>query len=166
MNSRAGLLVVVALLVGSCSQPESEFPSRDWSGSYATQVVESSTDCWGATNPPPMTGFTVQLTHLGSNDTVVKMSELISLAGFFTGDRMDAQTVIAQPISLPDSLTQAALPEDSLEMISYRLTAEFANGGFTGEYIVRSADLNELVDTGQGSRCEYRYSLKGEEPGA
>ena len=64
----AGLLSAVA-----CGGDEG-YPSRDWSGRYAAQVVEASTDSQGANAPPPMTGLIVSHEHYDNNRAAVQLT--------------------------------------------------------------------------------------------
>src|SRR5688572_22216320 len=50
-------VLLLTLACGSADDgaEEAAFPSRDWSGPYALEAVESSTDCAGAEAPPPLT---------------------------------------------------------------------------------------------------------------
>lgn len=158
----ARLWTLCAGLLAAC---ESGRPSRNWSGRYATRVVESSTDCVNADAPPPMAGFILDLTQQTDGTATVILNPLIQLGGRFDGDRLEAQAVVIEPIGLPDSIAARARPADSLETITYRLVAGLSEDGFEGEYVVRSPDLLALVHRDEGARCDYRYELRGERLG-
>lgn len=153
----AGLLTAVA-----CGSGDEGYPSRDWSGRYATQVVEASTDCQGATAPPPMTGLILSLEHYDNNRAAVQMTPVIRLAGGFEGDHLETTNFILEPLSLPDTLLARTTPADSIETITYRFEADFERNGFQGRYVIRAPDLRALVLEGAGKRCQIRYSLSGQ----
>ena len=153
----AGLLTTVA-----CGTGDEEYPSRDWSGRYATQVVEASTDCQGATSPPPMTGIILSLEHYDNNRAAVQMTPVIRLAGGFEGDHLESTNFIQEPVSLPDTLLVRTTPADSIETITYRFEADFERNGFQGRYVIRAPDLRALVLEGTGKRCQIRYTLSGQ----
>jgi hypothetical protein len=153
----AGLLTAVA-----CGSGDEEYPSRDWSGRYATQVVEASTDCQGATSPPPMTGLILSLEHYDNNRAAVQMTPVIRLAGGFDGDHLESTNFIQEPLSLPDTLLARTTPADSIETITYRFEADFERNGFQGRYVIRAPDLRALVLEGTGKRCQIRYTLSGQ----
>ena len=153
----AGLLAAVA-----CEKGEPGYPSRDWSGRYATQVVESSTDCEGATAPPSMMGLIRSLEHYDNNQAAVQMTPLIRLAGEFDGDHLETTHLIRESASLPDTLLANVTPADSIETIAYRFEADFERNGFQGRYVIRAPDLRALVLEGSGRRCQIRYTLSGQ----
>lgn len=161
-----GRVVLALALAGSamaaCGGGDDPYPSRDWSGRYATTVSESGTDCHGAAAPPSMTGFILVLEQTRNNRVTVTMNPVVRLAGAFTGDRLDAGNVVQEPVALPDSILARAAPADSLDTITYDLEADFARNGFVGRYVIRAPDLRALVTEGEGSRCEYRYRLAGQ----
>ena len=138
-----------------------DYPSENWTGKYATRVVQSSTTCTDAEHPPPMTGFILELIHHTTNRTTVKMNPIIELEGVFEGDRMEAALEIEEPVSLPDSIRVRATAADSVDVIRYTLSADFAEGAFEGTYVVRSPDLRSLVNDGGGGRCDFRYRMSG-----
>ena len=152
-----GLLSAVA-----CGGGDDGYPSRDWSGRYATQVVEASTDCQGATAPPPMTGLIVSLEHYDNNRAAVQMTPVVRLAGGFEGDHLETTNFIQEPVSLPDTLLARVTSADSIETITYRFDADFERNGFRGRYVIRAPDLRSLVLEGMGKRCQIRYTLAGQ----
>ncbi len=156
------LLLTTSVLIASCGEGDDGYPSRDWSGRYATTVSEAATDCHGATGPPPMTGFILALEQARNNRVTVTMNPLIGLAGEFRGDRLEARNVVEGPVELPDSILARATVTDSLETIIYGLEADFSRNGFVGRYVIRAPDLRALVLEGKGSRCDYRYRLAGQ----
>lgn len=164
MGIRAIPVALAAALwtVQACGSGDEKYPSRDWSGRYATRVVESSTDCQGATAPPPITGLIISLEHYDNNQAAVQMTPVIRVAGEFEGDRLEATTVIREPVSLPDTLVARVTPADSIETITYRFEADFKRNGFQGRYVIRAPDLRALVLKGSGKRCQIRYSLSGQ----
>jgi hypothetical protein len=153
----AGLLAAVA-----CGGGDEGYPSRDWSGRYATQVVEASTDCQGATAPPPMTGLILSLEHYDNNRVAVQMTPVIRLAGGFEGDHLETTNFIQEPVSMPDTLLARVTSADSIETITYRFEADFERNGFQGRYLIRAPDLRALVLEGTGKRCQILYTLSGQ----
>lgn len=145
-----------------CGGADPGYPSRDWSGRYATQVVESSTDCQGATAPPSMTGLILSLEHYDNNQVAVQVTPLIRLAGEFDGDHLETTNVIRESVSLPDTLLARVTAADSIETITYRFEADFERNGFQGRYLIRAPDLRALVLEGSGKRCQIRYVLSGQ----
>lgn len=153
-------------LATACGSPEDDaeetaFPSRDWSGSYALEAVESSTDCAGAEAPPPLTDAELDVHQSPDNAAAVRIPPLVEMHGRFHGDRLEAGGTISQPISLPDSIAGRAAPEDSLDTIGYALEAEFEAEGLTGRYAIRAPDLNALSAGSGAGRCEYVYEVRG-----
>lgn len=153
----AGLLTAVA-----CGTGGDGYPSRDWSGRYAARVMESSTDCQGATAPPPITGLIISLEHYDNNQAVVQMTPVVRLTGEFEGDRLETTQVIRESVSLPDTLLARVTPADSIEIITYRFEGDFERNGFLGRYEIRAPDLRALILEGTGKRCQIRYSLSGQ----
>lgn len=145
----------------ACGSGSEEFPSSNWTGRYATRIVQSSTDCVDADGPPVMTGFIMDVVQLTTNKTTIKMNPIVELEGEFVGDRVEASMQVDQPVSLPDSLVARATSADSLNVITYSLAADFDRGGFEGVYVVRSPDLRALVNYNRGGRCDFRYQLAG-----
>jgi hypothetical protein len=150
----------LALLI-ACGSGSEEFPSSNWTGKYATRIVQSSTDCVDADGPPVMTGFIMDVIQLTTNKTTIKMNPIVELEGEFLGDHVEVSMRVDQPVSLPDSIVARATPADSLDVITYLLTADFDRDGFEGEYIVRSPDLRALINHNRGGRCDFHYQLAG-----
>lgn len=160
---RLGAAVLAGLLtLAACGGGDEKYPSRDWSGRYATQVVQASTDCQGTPAPPPMTGLILSLEHHDNNRATVQVTPVIRLAGAFEGDRLETGNQIQAPVSLPDTLLTLVTPADSIETITYRFEADFERNGFQGRYVIRAPDLRALVLEGDGRRCQIRYSLAGQ----
>jgi hypothetical protein len=139
-----------------------DFPSRDWSGPYRLETVDSSTDCTGADAPPTLGDTVLDVRQSPDNDVTLQVGPLISLSGRFDGDAIEARGSIVQPIPLPDSLLARASAADSLESIDYAMELTFAEDRtLAGRYVIRAPDLNAL-STGSGAgRCEYVYELRG-----
>ncbi len=150
----------VVLLIACGSGPE-KFPSSNWTGKYATRIVQSSTDCVDADGPPVMTGFIMDVIQLTTNKTTIKMNPIVELEGEFVGDHVEVSMRVDEPVSLPDSIVARAIPADSLDVITYSLVADFERDGFEGVYVVRSPDLRALINHNRGGRCDFRYQLAG-----
>jgi hypothetical protein len=153
-------------IAAACGSPgdgggDRAFPSRDWSGQYALEVVESSTDCVEAEAPPPLTEAVLDVMQAPDNWAVVRIPPFVEMGGEFDGDRLEANGSIRQPISLPESIAGRAAPEDSLDTIGYAVEAEFAGEGLEGRYAIRAPDLNALSAGSGAGRCEYVYELRG-----
>ncbi len=156
------MLALLLPVAGCGGDGEDGYPSGDWSGRYGTTISEAATDCYGATAPPAMTGFILDLEHHKNNRATVTMNPLVRLAGEFHGDRLEAMNLVETPIDLPDSLLARVTEADSLETITYRLEADFSRNDFVGTYVVRAPDLRALASEGDASRCEFRYRLAGQ----
>lgn len=159
---------IVAALISAtaCGSPgddgEQAFPSQDWSGSYALEVVESSTDCVGAEAPPPLGDAALDVRQSVENEATVQIGPLFALSGRFDGDALEAGGSIVHPIPLPDSLAARASAQDSLETIAYTLEATFAEDGtLAGRYVIRAPDLNALSRGTGAGRCELVYEVRG-----
>lgn len=146
---------------GSGAEEEAGFPTRDWSGPYAVQVDEATTDCVGADAPPPLEDLVLDIEQSVENDAVVRVGPLIALGGRFDGDRLDAIGTISEPVSLPDSMLARATSADSLETITYELHATFEGEGFRGTYRIGAPDLVALARGTGDFRCEYAYEVRG-----
>lgn len=157
--------VVIALLgialLNGCGSGSDEFPSSNWTGKYATRIVQSSTDCVDAEGPPVMTGFIMQVVQQTTNKTTIKMNPIVELEGEFVGDHVEVSMLVDEPVALPDSIVARATPADSLNIITYSLAADFERDGFEGVYVVRSPDLRALINHNRGGRCDFRYQLAG-----
>lgn len=158
----APLLLAMSVWIAACGEEDDAYPSRDWSGRYATTVSEAATDCHGATGPPPMTGFILTLEQTRNNQATVTMNPVVRLTGEFRGDRLEAGNIVEEPVELPDSILARASAADSLETITYALEADFSRNGFLGRYVIRAPDLRALVRDEEGRRCDYRYRLAGQ----
>ncbi|MFN2384493.1 MAG: hypothetical protein ABR559_09595 [Gemmatimonadota bacterium] len=155
----ASLMLLVGCGGGAGDAPD--FPTRDWDGDYLSRVVASSTDCTGSRLPPAMPGFQLNLDHHPNNRATVQMGPLVQLRGSFDGDHLEAAQMIRQPIDLPDSLRVRADASDSLDVISYALSVDFAGRHFEGSYVIHAPDIRALVADAADARCAYRYELVG-----
>lgn len=154
--------MTTVVLLAACGEEPEAVPSRDWSGTYGARVVESTTDCAGSEQPPPLGGVVITLVQSAANEVALTMGPFIQLQGSLEEDRLEARARVREPISLPDSISGRAAPADSLDTISYRLEADFAGEGFGGVYVIRSPDIRALARGTEGGRCEYRYVLDAE----
>lgn len=163
MRILSGILICCVTACGSQDDgaEEAGFPSRDWSGPYALEAAESSTDCAGAEAPPPLTDAVLDVRQSPDNAAVARIPPLVEMQGTFDGDRLTAGGAILQPISLPESIAGRAAPEDSLEAIGYALDVAFEGEGLTGRYAIRAPDLNALSAGSGAGRCEYVYEVRG-----
>lgn len=164
MNAKLRSITISALCLApltACGSGSEEFPSSNWTGKYATRIVQSSTDCVDADGPPVMTGFIMDVIQLTTNKTTIKMNPIVELEGEFVGDHVEVSMRVDQPVSLPDSIAARATPADSLDIITYSLAADFDRDGFEGLYVVRSPDLRALINHNRGGRCDFRYQLAG-----
>jgi hypothetical protein len=154
-----------ALCLAACgSEPEEEtgFPTRDWSGPYALEVVEATTDCEGAEAPPPLGEAVLEVRQAVDNSVTTRIGPLVSMDGGFDGDELEAAGAITQPIPLPDSLASRADEADSLETITYGLQATFRQDGtLEGTYRIGAPDLVALARGTGAHRCEYVYEVRG-----
>ena len=160
------LITACAVFLASCGSPdnggeEAAFPSRDWSGPYALEVTESSTDCAGAEAPPPLTDAVLDVRQSPDNAALARIPPLVAMEGKFDGDRLEADGSIRQPISLPESIAARAAPEDSLDTIGYTVAVEFFESGLEGRYAIRAPDLNALSAGSGAGRCGYVYEVRG-----
>ncbi|MGH7564735.1 MAG: hypothetical protein ACREK5_09980 [Gemmatimonadota bacterium] len=158
----AAVLAMLLPVAGCGGDGEEAYPSGDWSGRYGTTVSEAATDCHGATAPPAMTGFILDIEHHKNNRATVTMNPIVRLAGEFQGDRLEAMNVVRTPVELPDSLLARVTEADSIETITYRLEADFSREGLVGRYVIRAPDLRALVLEGEAARCQFRYRLAGQ----
>ena len=138
------------------------FPTRDWSGPYALEVVEATTDCVGADGPPSLGDAVLDLHQAVDNSASAQIGPLVALNGRFDGDELEAAGSITQPIPLPDSLASRADEADSLETITYGLQATFRQDGtLEGTYRIGAPDLVALARGTGEHRCEYVYEVRG-----
>jgi hypothetical protein len=164
MKARRPWVTIAPLCLGlliACGSGSEEFPSSNWTGRYATRIVQSSTDCVDADGPPVMTGFIMDVIQMTTNKTTIKMNPIVELEGEFVGDHVEVSMRVDEPVSLPDSIVARATPADSLNVITYSLAADFDRGDFEGVYVVRSPDLRALINHNRGGRCDFRYQLAG-----
>lgn len=164
---RATLAVVLAavpILALGCGDGEpTGYPTREWSGWFQSHMTDSSTDCWGADLPPPLKGFTMTVQHHLNNRADVRMGTFVSLSGAFEDDSLHATTSFDVPVALPDSIAARVTPEDSIDTVTYRLDAVFADSAYAGTYVVRTPDINALSRGESPGRCSYRYRIEGVE---
>lgn len=163
---RTKWLAVAIVGAAGCGSPADDegpdFPSRDWSGPYALQVAESSTDCAGAEAPPPLGNTVLEVRQSPDNDANLRVGPLVVMRGQFDGDEVQARGSVNQPISLPDSLLARVSEADSLESIDYAIELRFAEDQtFAGRYVIRAPDLNTLSSGSGAGRCEYVYEVRG-----
>jgi hypothetical protein len=157
------MAIVGGLGCGSPGDDEGpDFPSRDWSGRYSLEEVESSTDCVGAEAPPPLGNTVLEVRQSPDNDAVLGVGPLVAMGGRFDGDEVEARGSVIQPIPLPDSLLARVSAADSLELIDYAMELRFAEDQtFAGRYVIRAPDLNALSSSSGAGRCEYVYEVRG-----
>lgn len=153
----------LALALACGGGEEIDYPSREWSGWFQSRMTGSSTDCRGADLPPPLTGFTMTVEHHLNNKADVRMGTFVSLTGSFDADSLHATTSFDVPLALPDSIADRAAPEDSIDSVTYRLDAVFADSAYTGTYVIRTPDINALSRGESPGRCAYRYEIAGVE---
>lgn len=154
----------VLLVLAACgSEPEETgFPTRDWSGPYALDVVEATTDCMGAEAPPPLDDAVLDVHHATDNSATARIGFLVAMDGRFDGDELEAAGSITQPIPLPDSIAARADAADSLETITYGLRATFRpDSTLAGTYRIGAPDLVALARGSGAHRCEYVYEVSG-----
>lgn len=157
MGCRRFLLVLVA--IAACG--ESDYPSRDWSASYLTSMVASSSDCYEAPVPPAMPQFIAELRQGGDNSVTIYVNPIVQLRGTFQGDNLEASAVMTDQVMLPDSLAERITAADSFDAVTYRLTTKLEDWTFRAEYEIRSPDVRALVRGVRPLRCTIRYDLAG-----
>ncbi len=139
-----------------------DYPSRDWSGSYLTRMVASSSDCKDASVPPPIPEFIAELRQDPSNRAIVWMNPVIQLEGAFHGDALDARASMVDALNLPDSLARRIEPADSFDTVTYHLAAELAEDWrLRAEYEIRAPDVRAALAGEEPLRCTMRYELAG-----
>lgn len=141
-------------------QDEEGYPSRDWSGRYATRTIESSTDCNGIELPPPLTGFFLELDQHPNNRASLQLNPLVGMTGEFEGDHLEAEGRVDAGIDLPETMFERA-DADSIDVTTYTLSADFEGIGFQGTYRIRTPDIRAIVDGEGPVRCTHRYTLRG-----
>lgn len=147
---------------GSDDPGEARFPSRDWSGSYAMEVQETTTSCAGPDAGAPPGELLLEVRQSRDNDAEVFVGPLIALAGRFDGDELEAGGTIHEPVPLPDSLLERTTPADSLETIVYALHVSFSGeGALEGTYRIRAPDLVALARGTGARRCEIVHDVRG-----
>lgn len=159
--SRACRVVLVLAGVAFAACGRDDFPSRDWSGSYLTRMVASSSDCHEAPVPPPMPEFIVELEQERDNLAILWINPVVQLTGAFEGDHLAVTGARVDSVGLPDTLAQRIQPADSFETVAYDFRGEFENWRFRGEYVIRSPDIRALVKGLRPLRCTLRYELEG-----
>jgi hypothetical protein len=163
MTIRTALVLALgALACGGSGDDADEagFPSRDWSGPYALEIVRSSTDCQGA-EAPPLGRVILDVRQTVENEVTLQMGPVVAMSGRLDGDALTASGGISEPIPLPDSLAARATPADSLETITYALDGTFAaDSTLTGRYTIRAPDLIALARGTGPYRCEQVYELR------
>src|SRR5688572_16232743 len=152
------MLVLAGALFVAC---DSDFPSRDWSGSYLTRMVAASSDCHEQSVPPPMPEFIAELEQEDDNRATLWINPVVQLAGAFESDELTATAALVDSVGLPDTLAQRIQPADSFETITYDFRGAFENWSFRGEYVIRAPDVRALVKGLRPLRCTLRYELAG-----
>jgi hypothetical protein len=152
------VLVLAGVAFAACGR---DFPSRDWSGSYLTRMVASSSDCHEQTVPPPMPEFIAELEQEGDNRATMWINPVVQLAGTFEGDELTATAALVDSVGLPDTLAQRIQPADSFDTITYDFRGEFEDWRFRGVYVIRSPDVRALVKGLSPLRCTIRYEVEG-----
>ena len=155
------VLFAVAMAAAAVSACGSDYPSRDWSGSYLLRMTSSSSDCRGASVPPPMGQFIAEVRQDSANQATMWMNPIVRLAGTYTGDVLAAGETKSDPVTLPDSLARRVGPEDSLDFVSHTLRAEFDDWRIHASYAIRAPDVQALVRGSRPYRCTLRYELEG-----
>ena len=158
-----GRILPLALAVAlACGGEEDEgYPSRDWSGRYATRTFESSTDCKGVDLPPPLTGFFLELDQHPNNRATLRLNPLVGMTGEFAGDHLDAEGRVEAGIDLPEAMLERSAA-DSVDVTTYTLSADFEGVGFEGTYRIRTPDIRAIADGEGPVRCTHRYELRGQ----
>jgi hypothetical protein len=150
--------VLAGVLFVACG---SDFPSRDWSGSYLTRMVASSSDCHEQPVPPHMPEFIAELEQEGDNRATIWINPVVQLTGAFERDELTATAAMVDSVGLPDTLAQRIQPADSFDTITYDFRGEFEDWRFRGEYVIRSPDVRALVEGLRPLRCTIRYEVEG-----
>ena len=152
------MLVLAGAAFVACG---SDFPSRDWSGSYLTRMVASSSDCQEQPVPPPMPEFIAELEQESDNSATLWMNPVVKLTGAFERDELTATAALVESVGLPDTLAQRIQPADSFDAITYDFRGEFEDWRFRGVYVIRSPDVRALVKGLRPLRCTIRYEVEG-----
>jgi hypothetical protein len=152
------MLVLAGVAFAACG---SDYPSRDWSGSYLTRMVASSSDCHEQPVPPPMPEFIAELEQEGDNRATMWINPVVKLTGAFERDELTATAALVDSVGLPDTLAQRIQPADSFDTITYDFRGEFEDWRFRGVYVIRSPDIPALVKGLRPLRCTIRYEVEG-----
>lgn len=152
--------LAMATLLACGGDEEEGYPSRDWTGRYATRTLDSSTDCTGVDLPPPVTGFFLALDQHPNNRATLRLNPLVAMTGEFEGDHLEAEGRVQADIDLPEQMLQRS-DADSVDLTTYALSADFEGVGFEGTYTIRSADIRAIADGRGPVRCTHRYELRG-----
>jgi hypothetical protein len=163
-QTAAAALSVAAIAVAACGGGggNAGYPSRDWSGSYLTRMVGSSSDCRDASVPPPIPQFIAELRQDPANRAILWMSPVVQLTGTFHGDVLEVRASFAEALTLPDSLVRRIEAADSFDTVTYHLRAELdEEWRFRAEYEIRTPDVRALVAGARPLRCTLRYELEG-----
>jgi len=164
MRSSRILTFAVGLFLMVCGtedEPEETYPSRNWSGRYATRTVDSATDCSGEEDAPSLGGFFLELDHHPNNRATLRFNPLVGLTGEFEGDHLEATGTLVAGFD-PPGPAAGETTGDSLDATTYTLQADFQGAGFEGTYRIRTADVR-AVSTGEGeSLCTHRYEILGQ----
>ncbi len=150
--------LVLAAALHACG---SEYPSRNWGGTYLTRMVASSSDCFESPIPPPITELLAVLEQGSGNDARLTINPIVPLKGSFRGDALAARASFVDSLQLPESLARRITPADSFDTITYEFDGKFKNWRFRGEYRVRAPDVRALVKGATPLRCTMRYQLAG-----
>ena len=140
-------LCLAAVAACAPDEPESAWPSRNYSGTYAVHARVSENACQA-----PVFAFgdtlLLEVAQAFDNQAVVRIAPVIVARGAFRGDRLEARSAVA----LPAAAAAAAEPADSLR---YDLTLDFADDAVAGSYAVQQPALADM------DACRQAFELKG-----
>jgi hypothetical protein len=148
----------IMIFVAACG---SDYPSRDWSGSYLTRVVGASSDCYEAPVPPDIPEVVAELEQESDNRATLMLNPIVQLTGAFEGDELAVSAAMVDQLALPDTLARRIGPADSFDSVVYDFRGEFEDWRFHGEYVIRTPDVRALVRGVVPLRCTLRYELVG-----